>query len=69
MSKQNEAAAQVLEKQLRAFVSDLDYDIHKNLECDEETEEDRYPELAENFLAALRKAGWTLVDGADAEVR
>lgn|GEM_PF-4122640 len=35
-----------LEERLRTLIADLDYDLHKSLEADEETGEDRYPELA-----------------------
>lgn len=35
---------------LRALISDLDYDLHKNIECDEETGEDGYPDLVDEFV-------------------
>jgi hypothetical protein len=35
---------------LKQIISDLDYDIHKSLECDEEDGTDRYPALAERFI-------------------
>jgi hypothetical protein len=37
---------------LKQVISDLDYDLHKNLEEDEETGNDGYPELLEEFLEA-----------------
>lgn len=35
---------------LRATINDLDYDLHKSIECDEETGEDSYPILVEGFI-------------------
>lgn len=46
----------VLEATLRSFISDLDYDLHKSIDEDEETNENRYPEQVEAFLAAYEKA-------------
>ena len=42
-----------VESALRSLISDLDYDMHKYLERDEETGEDHYPEIAENFAKML----------------
>ncbi|KDQ65718.1 hypothetical protein [Streptomyces sp. NTK 937] len=39
-----------LERTLRAYVAELDYDTHKGLQCGEGTGVDRYPEEVENFL-------------------
>ena len=45
-----------VEKALRSIISDLDYDLHKNIECDEETEEDTYPDLVTEFIQAYEEA-------------
>ena len=42
-----------LESALRLFISGIDYDIHKGYESDEETGEDTYWEVTEDFLVAL----------------
>lgn len=40
-----------LEKTLRSFMAaDVDYDLHKSYERDEETGEDTYHELVDAFL-------------------
>lgn len=45
-----------LESTLREFVSaEIDYDIHKNLEADEETGDDSYPELTKKFINLYNK--------------
>jgi Arc/MetJ family transcription regulator len=36
---------------LRRVVEFLDYDLHKQLECDEETGEDMYGEHVDRFIA------------------
>jgi hypothetical protein len=41
---------------LRAVITFLDYDLHKSVECDEETGEDRYGDEVERFLTAYREA-------------
>lgn len=42
---------QKVEATLREFISgEVDYDIHKQFEHDEETGEDSYPDLAERFI-------------------
>lgn len=47
----------VVEEALRQFVSrEVDYDIHKQFECDEEDGSDRYPELAGEFVRLYNKA-------------
>jgi len=35
---------------LRKLITDLDYDLHKQIECDEETGDDSYPILVEGFI-------------------
>lgn len=35
---------------LRRLIADLDYDIHKYIECDEETGEDNYAYWVEQFI-------------------
>ncbi|MFJ3084438.1 hypothetical protein ACIPJG_32440 [Streptomyces halstedii] len=39
-----------LERTLRAYVAELDYDVHKGLQCGHGDGVDRYPEEVENFL-------------------
>jgi hypothetical protein len=39
-----------VESALRSIVADLDYDLHKQVEEDEETGEDHYPALAREFI-------------------
>ncbi len=34
----------------------LDYDLHKSIECDEETGEDGYPELTDYFITCYQAA-------------
>jgi len=43
-----------VEAAMRAFIASIDYDLHKQLECDEEDGTDRYPALAANFIATMR---------------
>lgn len=38
-----------LDRVLRDFLADVDYDLHKSWECDEETGEDCYHVLVESF--------------------
>lgn len=40
---------------LQSIVSDVDYDLHKNLIWDEETGKNHYPELADDFVALYNK--------------
>lgn len=40
----------LVEATLREWVTGLDYDLHKSLECDEETGKDTYPQLTLWFL-------------------
>ncbi|MFE7624284.1 hypothetical protein [Streptomyces sp. NPDC057509] len=46
-----------LERALRAYVADLDYDIHKYIECGEEDGEDHYAEHVDTFLHYWSWAG------------
>ena len=46
----------VVEAALRKFIADVDYDIHKAYESDEETGEDTYDELAETFIHYFQQA-------------
>lgn len=41
---------------LRELISRVDYDTHKYIECDEETEEDNYPGLVEDFIRYYENA-------------
>lgn len=43
-----------VEEALRTLLADLDYDLHKSTEEDEETGEDGYPALAEQMFDSLR---------------
>lgn len=45
----------MLETALRDWLSDVDYDKHKAMECDEETEEDRYPDEADGVFEHLQR--------------
>lgn len=45
----------IVDAVLRGIISDLDYDLHKNLECDEETEIDVYPALVQSFISEYTK--------------
>lgn len=46
-----------LESALRMYVAELDYDIHKGIECDEEDGFDHYSEEVEFFLRCWETAG------------
>lgn len=39
-----------VEAALRTLIGDLDYDLHKHLQEDEESGVDRYPDLAAEFI-------------------
>ena len=43
---------ELVEVALRAVIIEEDYDMHKYLECDEESGENRYPELVDTFIWA-----------------
>lgn len=43
-----------LEQTLRSFIADLDYDIHKSIECGEDDGLDRYPQTIKSFADTLR---------------
>jgi hypothetical protein len=45
-----------VESALRELIAELDYDQHKYLERPEDGGPDRYPELAQEFMAALVNA-------------
>ena len=44
-----------VDRALRLIISDLDYDLHKNLESDEETGTDVYPAIASAFIRHYNK--------------
>ena len=46
-----------LESALRMYIAELDYDVHKNLECGEEDGLDHYPEEVDHFLRCWETAG------------
>jgi hypothetical protein len=46
-----------LESTLRMYVAELDYDIHKSIECGEQDRLDHYPEEADFFLRCWDAAG------------
>lgn len=46
-----------LESALRMYVAELDYDIHKNIQCGEEDGLDRYHEEVDYFLRCWHTAG------------
>lgn len=46
----NELDRDRLDRALRAYVAELDYDIHKGIECGEEDGVDRYDEEVDFFL-------------------
>lgn len=56
-----------VESALRTLMADLDYDLHKALECDEETGHDWYPGHAAVFAEALQAAGFGNLHDAWAE--
>ena len=39
-----------VEAALRKIIAQVDYDTHKYIECDEDSGEDRYPDLAAEFI-------------------
>lgn len=45
-----------VDKALREVIAILDYDLHKALECDEETGEDTYHEEVIRFIQAYNEA-------------
>lgn len=40
---------------LRKVIEFLDYDLHKQIECDEENGEDTYAEHVDRFMAAYER--------------
>ncbi|MGC9439314.1 hypothetical protein [Streptomyces sp. WG5] len=57
MVMKNELDPSRLESALRMYVSELDYDIHKNLENGEEDGLDHYHEEVDYFLRCWETAG------------
>ncbi|MFB6881443.1 hypothetical protein ACFCY8_11490 [Streptomyces noursei] len=49
----------MLEQALRNWLAYFEYDLHKALECNEETGEDTYPEEAQRFFADLQQIAGT----------
>lgn len=47
--------AQMLEAALRSWMADVDYDIHKSIQCGEEDGEDTYPDETETVFAHLQR--------------
>lgn len=43
-----------VETVLRSYIATLDYDIHKNIECGEETGKDTYAAEAAEFMSLLQ---------------
>jgi hypothetical protein len=39
---------------LESLIANLDYDLHKGIECGEEDGLNRYPEITADFLESLR---------------
>lgn len=46
-----------LESALRMYIAELDYDMHKYIQCDEVTGEDQYPKEVDFFLRCWETAG------------
>lgn len=42
---------------LEAVIETQDYDLHKAISCDEETELDTYPAVVEQFMRSYGEAG------------
>lgn len=42
---------------LEAIISDLDYDLHKELLCSEDSEDDVYPDITTQFINAYLANG------------
>jgi len=53
----NELDLSRLESALRMYVAELDYDIHKGIQCGEEDGRDHYPEEVSFFLRCWETAG------------
>ena len=49
-----ELSPEYVQEALSRIIADLDYDLHKQINEDEETGEDRYPELAADFIAEYK---------------
>lgn len=57
------------EQALRAIITQEDYDLHKGIERHEETGEDGYPALAEQFARIVHAGGAPGLDAAEDAVR
>ena len=44
-----------LEEALRDWLAQVDYDLHKAMQCDEETGEDTYPDEADGVFEHLQR--------------
>lgn len=53
MPKRHIATKDSVDYALRHIIGELDYDLHKVLEFDEETGADRYPTLTKDFIKLL----------------
>lgn len=62
------ATAEQVEAALRGYLAMLDYDLHKNLECGEETGEDTYAEEAADLFERLHDAAGQQPAAADVTV-
>lgn len=56
-----------VETALRAWLTDFDYDAHKNLQCGEDDGQDHYPDEATAFFECLVTAVGQAADNCDAE--
>jgi hypothetical protein len=52
-----------LDRALRLYVADLDYDIHKGIECGEDDGVDHYPEHVATFLQCWEEAAAVAREG------
>jgi hypothetical protein len=55
--KKQELDPSRLESALRMYITELDYDRHKNIECGEEDGLDHYPEEVDYFLRGWETVG------------
>jgi len=44
-----------IEAALRSLITNLDYDLHKSIKCNEEDGSDGYPNVVEDFLKRLAR--------------
>lgn len=54
--QQSAVPLKIVEEALREHYPHLDYDMHKYIECNEDTGEDTYPQEAEEFSGRLERA-------------